>query len=291
MTTVRCLEGSAVIVTGAAHGMGRAHVAMLAAHGAQVLAVDVDGAALAGQERDGQALAHRADLRDPAAPERAVAAALDAWGRIDVVVNNAGFAHAAPFQRDDDAVLDALLDVCVRAPVRLVRSAWPHLVQSSGSVVNVVSNAALFGKAEMTAYAAAKAALVGWTRSLSLEAEAHGVRVNAVAPVARTRLTEGALGNLAELLDPELVAALVTWLCRADSTAQGLVLSDAGGSLAEVVAARVPLGQHGRDPAQVGALLAVRRPPMSLVTPSSAADEMELVRAELGVPTTQGDDR
>lgn len=264
--------------------MGRAHCIALAARGAHVVVVDTDeSAALGVVEEIGAAGATATAIRVSGAASELTAVAvrtLDLTGRIDVVVNNAGIAHDRDFARESVADLERLLEVHIRSPFHLVRAAWNELVSRRGRVVNVVSNAALFGKSGMTSYAASKGALVSWTRALAHDGHPVGVRVNAVAPIAATRLTDGLLGDLTDRLTPDHVASVVVWLAHRDCTETGLVISSAGGAVARVVTARMPVGV-GATPEDVRDLLGTQ-PELSHATlPTSAAAEVGDVRADL----------
>lgn len=277
-------DGEVALVTGGGRGMGRADCLALAERGAAVAVVDVDGdaadAVVAEIRASGGEATAATVSADPAAPADVVARVVATFGRLDVIVNNAGVAHSAEVAGTTDDDLERLLDVHLRLPVRLVRAGWDEVVRRRGRIVNVVSNAALFGKAGMSAYAASKGALLAWTRALALEAATEGVRVNAVAPIAATRLTDGVLGDLAERLDPSRVAPVVVWLAHRDCAANGDVVSVAGGAVAHVAAVRAPLG-IAATPEGVRALLDAPCPTRGTATPTSAADELALVRDEL----------
>ncbi|WP_329285686.1 SDR family NAD(P)-dependent oxidoreductase [Streptomyces sp. NBC_01455] len=171
------------IVTGAGSGIGRATAIALAEAGAHVLGV--------GRRKDAleeTALAHSGiavlplDIREENAADRVVATAVERWGRIDVLVNNAGATAVMPLAESDRSVITSLFDLNVTAPSMLAHAALPHLRDSSGSIVNVSSTYGHRPLAGGAHYAATKSALEQLTRSWALELASDGVRVNAIAP-------------------------------------------------------------------------------------------------------------
>ena len=279
-------DGQVVIVTGGGAGLGRAHCLVLAKRGAHVAVVDIDvAAALAtcGEivSAGGAATAIEVEADDGTTMVGAVDEVIARLGRLDGLVNNAGVAHDAVLVDDDALALDRMLDVHLRVPFHAVRASWSELVRRRGRIVNVVSNAALFGKAGMSSYAASKGALLAWTRSIALEADLHGVRVNAIAPVATTRLTAGLFGEQEDLFAPDRVSPVVVWLMHDSCAEQGQVVSIAGGAVARVLPARLPVG-IAATAEDVRRLLS--RPPAwaDVSSPTSAAAEMTDVRGGTG---------
>jgi NAD(P)-dependent dehydrogenase (short-subunit alcohol dehydrogenase family) len=197
------LGGKVAVVTGAAQGIGRGIAQALAERGAAVLLVDHNAdtldATVQGLEGT-QVAALLSDIREEGQPERIVAAAVEAFGRLDVLVNNAIATRAAgPFTEHSDADYDLVFDTGPRATFRLMRAAFPHLVASgSGSVVNLGSSAGTEGQAGWATYAAAKEAIRGFSKVAATEWGPAGVRVNVVCPFANS---EGA--QLWERFDPD----------------------------------------------------------------------------------------
>lgn len=234
------LRGRCVLVTGAASGIGRACVLAFAAAGARVAAADVDErglAALGSAAPGGAVLPVVADVRDPAQTEDMVAAAVAAFGRLDVAVNNAGVAGPyRPLWEYTEQEVAGVLAVDLVGVWRCLKfEARPMIEQGSGCVVTVSSMLAEVGMAENAAYTAAKHGVHGLTRCAALELAPYGVRCNAVAPgVTRTGMTSGvSAGLLADvplgrIAEPEEIADAVLWLAGA-SYPTGTVLTVDGG--------------------------------------------------------------
>jgi 3-oxoacyl-[acyl-carrier protein] reductase len=194
----RELDGRVAIVTGAARGIGLATARLLSAAGAYVVLNDRDPAELelALGELSSAAIAISGDVTSEETASRLTESALGEWGRIDIVINNAGFNWNAPIVEMTDVQFTAMLDVHVIAPFRLLRAVAPELLRPRDSgepyrkVVNMSSISGTMGNVNQANYASAKAALVGMTKALAREWGPHGVTVNAVAPgFIATRLT------------------------------------------------------------------------------------------------------
>lgn len=183
------LKGQAAIVTGAGSGIGRATTKRLMADGADVLAVDVNAEGLAGtkeQARDlpGRCVTLTRDITQDEAPEAVVAACLEAFGGLRILVNNAGIGDATAAHKTEDEDLDRVLDVNLRALFRMAREAVPTIRagNAGGSIVQLASIFGIVGVRASAAYAASKAAVVGLTRNMAADYGPYGIRVNAVAP-------------------------------------------------------------------------------------------------------------
>jgi len=197
------LDGKAAIVTGSARGIGRATAELLSSQGASVLINDLDGDAArqTASEIGGETTVHAGDLTKPGAPDELVAAAIDAWGKIDIIVNNAGYTIDAPIHKMSDDAFQRMLDIHTVVPFRVIRAAAPHLREpakaerASGTevfrkIVNVSSISGTMGNAGQANYSAGKAAVVGLTRTLAKEWGQFKINVNAVAfGWIETRLT------------------------------------------------------------------------------------------------------
>ncbi|HWY90894.1 MAG TPA: SDR family oxidoreductase [Solirubrobacteraceae bacterium] len=198
------LDGKAAIVTGSARGIGRATAELLSEQGAKVLINDLDGdvAKQAAAEIAGETTVFAGDLTKPGAPEELVQAAIDAFGQIDIIVNNAGYTIDAPVHKMSDEHFQAMLDIHTVVPFRVIRAAAPHLREPAKKereegkevfrkIVNVSSTSGTFGNAGQANYSAGKAGVVGLTKTIAKEWGQFKVNVNAVAfGFIDTRLTQ-----------------------------------------------------------------------------------------------------
>jgi 3-oxoacyl-[acyl-carrier protein] reductase len=198
------LDGKSAIVTGSARGIGRATAELLATHGAQVLINDLDGdiAEQAGKEIAGETAVFAGDLTRPGVPDELVQKAIDSFGKIDIIVNNAGYTIDAPVHKMSDEHFQAMLDIHTIVPFRVIRAAAPHLREPAKQereegrevfrkIVNVSSTSGTFGNAGQANYSSAKAAVVGLTKTVAKEWGQFKVNVNAVAfGFIDTRLTQ-----------------------------------------------------------------------------------------------------
>ena len=197
------LDDKVAIVTGSARGIGRATAELLSEHGARLVINDLDGDA-AGQtaaEIAGETVVHAGDLTKAGAPEALVQTAIDAWGRLDIVVNNAGYTIDGAIHKLSDDAFQRMLDIHTVVPFRVIRAAAPHLREPAKvereegrevfrKIVNVSSISGTMGNAGQANYAAGKAAVVGLTKTLAKEWGQFKINVNAVAfGFIETRLT------------------------------------------------------------------------------------------------------
>jgi NAD(P)-dependent dehydrogenase (short-subunit alcohol dehydrogenase family) len=240
-------DNRVAIVTGAGGGLGRCHALELARRGARLVINDLGGA-VDGSGSDatpaqkvvqeiealgGEAVANGDSVGTPEGGAAIVQAALDAFGRIDIVVNNAGILRDKTFHKMEQSDIDSVIDVHLRGAFHVTRPAWTHMrEQGYGRVVMTSSNAGILGNFGQTNYGAAKMGLVGFTNVLAVEGAKYNIKVNAIAPVARTRMTEDILGPLAEKLNPEQISPVVAWLASEDCPVSGEVYSCGGGTVA-----------------------------------------------------------
>jgi 3-oxoacyl-[acyl-carrier protein] reductase len=198
------LDGKAAIVTGSARGIGRATAELLVAQGAQVLINDLDGdvAEQAAGEIAGETAVFAGDLTKPGVPDQLVQKAVDSFGKIDIIVNNAGYTIDAPVHKMTDEQFQAMIDIHTVVPFRVIRAAAPHLREPAKAereegkevfrkIVNVSSTSGTFGNAGQANYSAGKAGVVGLTKTIAKEWGQFKVNVNAVAfGFIDTRLTQ-----------------------------------------------------------------------------------------------------
>ncbi|WP_043311407.1 SDR family oxidoreductase [Pseudomonas sp. ML96] len=218
-------EDKVVVVTGAGGGLGRAHALLFAQHGAKVVVNDLggsthgEGANASAADKvvaeikalGGEAVANHDSVTDGG---KIVQCALDTFGRIDVVVNNAGILRDKSFVKMEDADWDLVYKVHVEGAYKVTHAAWPHLrEQNFGRVIFTASTSGIYGNFGQSNYGMAKLGLYGLTRTLAIEGRKNNVLVNAIAPTGGTRMTEGLIPpQVFEQLKPELVSPLVVFL-------------------------------------------------------------------------------
>ena len=218
MTAELGFDGRVAIISGAGGGLGRQHALMLASRGALVVvndlggAVDGTGSDKGAAERvvdeitalGGEAVADTNSVSTPEGGAAIVATAVEAFGTVDIVINNAGILRDKAFHNMDPAMYDAVLEVHLRGALNLTQPAFKIMRDKGyGRIVSTSSGAGVFGNFGQANYGAAKMGLVGLTRVLAVEGARNNVRANAIAPIALTRMTEDLLGALGQKLpDP-----------------------------------------------------------------------------------------
>ncbi len=181
------LEEQVAIVTGASRGLGQAAAMALVEQGVRVLAAarSLDELKKMEELAPGRILAMQCDMKDVAAVAKLPDQAIDAFGRLDIVVNNAGIAPAGFFLEQDDQVWDDVMAVNVKAPAILAKAAGRHMIpRGSGKIINIASTSGILGKAMLVAYSSSNGALLQFTKALAAEWASKGVQVNAIAPGA-----------------------------------------------------------------------------------------------------------
>jgi NAD(P)-dependent dehydrogenase (short-subunit alcohol dehydrogenase family) len=254
-------DGKVAIVTGAGGGLGRQHALLLAARGALVVVNDLGGAvdgtgASAGAAQTvveeitaagGVAVADTNSVATVEGGEAIVRSALDAFGRVDIVVNNAGILRDRSFTNMTADLVDPVVDVHLKGAFNVTQPAWLRMrEQGYGRVVSTSSAAGIFGNFGQTNYGAAKMGLVGFTRVLAVEGAKYNITANAIAPLALTRMTEDILRGLGDKLDPKFISPLVAYLAHESCDVTGRIFSAGGGRVAEVFIAEAK-GYFDRD--------------------------------------------
>jgi NAD(P)-dependent dehydrogenase (short-subunit alcohol dehydrogenase family) len=248
-------DGRVAIITGAGGGIGREHALLLASRGASIVVNDIGGSvhgdgadagpaeATAEQIRNlgGEAVADTHSVSSPEGGEAVVATAIDAYGRVDILVNNAGILRDKTFQNLTPELLEAVLDVHLRGAFFVTKPAWLHMRERAyGRIINTSSNSGILGNYGQSNYGAAKMGLVGLTRVLAAEGAKYGIKVNAIAPLARTRMTEEIFGGRTLEMNPALVSPVVAYLAHDSVPVTGEIYSVGGGRVARFFIGMTP---------------------------------------------------
>ncbi len=230
------LDGKVAVVTGAGGGLGRAHALLLAHEGASVVVNDLggdrhgDGAGTSMADavveeinaNGGQAVAHYGSVTNDDDAAGMVAKAVDSFGRLDILINNAGILRDKSFKNITDAEWDLVIEVHLRGTYLVTKHAWQQMLAQNegGRIVMTSSTSGLIGNFGQTNYGAAKAGIAGFMRVLALEGMKYGITVNVLAPAALSRMTEDVMPDTPDLdkrLAPEKVSPTVVWLCTDDA--------------------------------------------------------------------------
>ncbi|CAN0251772.1 unnamed protein product, partial [Phaeothamnion confervicola] len=241
--TIR-FDGKVAIITGAGNGLGRSHALQLAKLGAKVVvndlggSVDGTGGSSAAAEKvvaeikaaGGQAIANGSSITDKKGVELLVKQAMDAYGRIDLLVNNAGILRDKSFSKMSLEDFQLIVDVHLMGAVYVTKAVWPIMLeQNYGRIVMVTSGSGLFGNFGQTNYAAAKLGQVGLMNALKQEGRKYNIKVNTLAPIAATRMTESIMPPQAlEALKPELVTPAVLFMLSEDAPTGAIITAGAG---------------------------------------------------------------
>ncbi|MFB7781286.1 SDR family NAD(P)-dependent oxidoreductase [Streptomyces vinaceus] len=303
-------EGRVAVVTGGGRGLGREYALFLAARGATVVVNDVgtgiDGRgaspsparAVAEEIRSlgGDAVADAHDITTAAGVRDLTAAALDARGRLDVLVNNAGISILRPLGELSDEECRRVLDTHVGGTLNMLRAVWPHMVASGyGRIVNTCSDA-LFGDTGLSVYAAGKGAVLGLTTSLAAEGAPYGIRVNAVVPIAATRMSLEAIQGdapmtalLTDAFPARHAASVVALLAHESVPCTGQLLHAAGRRVGRIFlgATEGVLWKEAHTPESVRDHLAAVRSTDVFRTPDSVGASMAFSLARLGIGGTE----
>ena len=230
------LDGQVAIVTGAGQGLGRAHALALAARGANIVVNDLNNATSVVDEikdAGGDAIANDADVVDYGQVEAMVKQAMDAWGRVDILINNAGILRDKTFHKMTIEDFRLVVDVHLMGSANCTKAVWKIMrEQSYGRIIFTTSSTGLYGNFGQANYGAAKMAVVGLMNTLHLEGAKYDIRVNCLAPAAGTAMTEGLFpDDVYNLLTPESVSPGVVFLVGPDAPSR-TILTAGGGAFA-----------------------------------------------------------
>ena len=245
-------DGQVAIVTGAGNGLGRSHAIQLAARGAKVVVNDLGGtvdgsgggstasqAVVAEIEAaGGEAMAHGANVADFEQVQDMVAKTMERWGRVDILVNNAGILRDKSFGKGSLEDFKLVLDVHLMGSVNCTKAVWEIMrEQNYGRIVVTTSSSGLYGNFGQTNYGSAKMGVIGMMNTLAQEGAKNNVKVNALAPTAGTRMTEGLIPDQAfALMTPETVTPAVLYLVSQDAPTRVILAAGAGGyAVAKIV--------------------------------------------------------
>jgi NAD(P)-dependent dehydrogenase (short-subunit alcohol dehydrogenase family) len=240
-------DGKVAVITGGGGGLGREHALLMASRGARVVVNDLGGAvdgtggsnsaaeAVAEEINNagGIAIANGDSVATPEGGAAIVQAALDEFDRIDIVINNAGILRDKTFHNMTDDLVSPVIDVHLKGAFYVTRPAFVHMrEQGYGRVINTSSSSGIIGNFGQANYGAAKMGLVGFTNVLAQEGRKYNIKVNAIAPVALTRMTADLMGPLADAVQPGEVSPIVAYLAHEDCPVTGETFSVGGGRVA-----------------------------------------------------------
>ncbi len=243
-------DNKVAVITGAGNGLGKSHALFLASRGARVVVNDLGGTvAGTGGSRavadavveeittsGGEAVANYDTVATEEGGKRIIQTGLDAFGTVDILINNAGNVRDKSFAKMDLDDFRSLIDVHLMGAVYCTHAAWPIMREKGfGRVVMTTSSAGLYGNHGHTNYGTAKMALIGLMNSLKEEGQRYNISVNAIAPIALTRMSEPATTpQYAPLMKPEFVTAAVAWLCAPDNTDSGHIIQAGAGYYSKI---------------------------------------------------------
>jgi len=268
-------DGRVAVVTGAGNGLGKAYALLLGSRGAKVVVNDL-GTSIKGEGADatpaqkvvdeikklgGEAVANYDSVEHG---EKIIKTAIDTWGRVDIVINNAGILRDTSFVKMKEDDWDKIFLVHVKGAYKVSRAAWDYMRQQNyGRIIMTASAAGIYGNFGQANYSAAKLALLGFSNTLALEGESKNIHCNTIAPIAGSRLTETVMPpDLVQALRPEFVAGLVGYLVHENTTENGSLFEVGAGWAAKLRWERTK-----------GAFLTPQKPP----TPEEIRDNWSVI--------------
>lgn len=245
-------DGRVAVITGAGRGLGAAYAKLLASRGANIIVND-PGVSMSGDGNDvgpaqqvveeikaagGDAVANTDSVATPEGGAAIIQAALDHYGRIDILIHNAGIVRRSPLGEMSYEDFELVLDVHLRGGFHVVRAAFPHMCDAGyGRIVLTGSINGLYGNRDVANYSVAKAGLIGLSNVAAIEGEEFGVKSNVILPGAVTRMAEGLDTSKYPPMDPELVAPAVAWMAHESCTITGEMLASIAGRISRAYAA------------------------------------------------------
>ena len=301
-------DNRVAVITGAGRGLGRAYALLLASRGAKVV-VDDPGVGLKGDGIDvgpaqevvqqieaagGEAVACTESVGTPEGGHAIIQAALDHYGRIDILIHNAGNVRAASLKEMTQADFDSVLDVHLRGAYHVVRPAFPVMCKAGyGRVVLTSSIGGLYGNHRVANYGVAKAGMIGLSNVVALEGEAEGVKCNIILPGAVTRMAEGIDISAYPPMGAELVAPVVGWLCHESCSITGEMLVSIAGRVAKAYIAETPgVYRPAWSIEQVGEQMdVIRNTDTPLIIPVVPSGHVEHIRYSFAMAAKAGGSR
>jgi NAD(P)-dependent dehydrogenase (short-subunit alcohol dehydrogenase family) len=248
-------DGRVAVITGAGGGLGRSYALYLAVRGAKIVVNDLGGTT-DGQGKDskaadtvvaeiralgGEAVGNYASVSSAQGGEQIIQTALDAFGTVDIVINNAGILRDASLVKMSAENFDALIDVHLKGAFYVTQPAFRVMKDKGyGRIVYTASGAGVFGNFGQANYAAAKMGLVGLSSVTAIEGAKYNIKSNVITPIARTRLTEGVMGATGEMFAPEFIAPMVAYLAAEDCAYTHEIFNVGAGRYSRVFIASVP---------------------------------------------------
>jgi len=293
-------DGRVAVITGAGGGLGKTYAMLLASRGASVVVNDLGGATdgtggghsmadLTVKEilaKGGKAVANYDSVSTPEGGEAIVKAAVDAFGKVDIVINNAGILRDKSFAKLEPKDLEAVVDVHLKGAFYVTQPAFKVMKEHSyGRIVFTASGAGIFGNFGQTNYGAAKMGLVGLSNVLAVEGAKNNIKCNVIAPIAKTRLTEQLLGGMADALDPNFVTPLVAYLVSEQCQLTHEIFDVGAGRYARIFVGMAPgwIAPKGRMPTveDIHSNIEAIRSPEGYTIPASIADETKAMAEAL----------